>query len=70
MTDANSCAFPHPNYSVFGLTKREYMATLIYSGLATTAERNQPERFLHKTMAELAVACADALIKTLNGEPQ
>lgn len=45
-----------------GLTKREYMATMIYSGMSSIPD-NLGNR---KLSAGLAVECADYLIEALN----
>ena len=47
---------------VFGLTKREYFAAMIYQGINTVADTIQNR----KVSAYVAVECADALIKELN----
>lgn len=71
MTNPNESAFPEvreqPQYNKhsYGLTKREYFASLAMQGLLSNSDYT---RLSQKVTAIYAVEMADALIKELNEE--
>lgn len=61
MIDPNEAAFPWKGIGA-GLTKREYFAALIYQGMNAIPDTPQNRC----VSAQIAVQCADALIKELS----